>query len=72
MNIQASKLELVKLILNIENPSIITKILDVLKKDSSDFYLELTELEKEEINFGIEQLDAGKRISLEDFLKKVS
>ncbi|MFN5417017.1 MAG: hypothetical protein ACK5B9_08185 [Flavobacteriia bacterium] len=72
MNIQASKIELVKLILNIENSSIINKILDILKNDTTDFYLELSESEKEEINLGIQQLDNGERISLEDFMKKVS
>lgn len=72
MNIQASKIELVKLILNIENSTIINKMLDMLKNDETDFYLELSETEKEEINLGIQQLDKGQRISLEDFMKKVS
>ncbi len=72
MDIQTSKLELVKLIVNIDNQKIIDKILKVLKSEQEDFWLELTPREKEEIRIGIEQLDAGHRTSLDEFLKKVS
>lgn len=72
MDLQTSKLELVKLIVNIDNQKIIDKILKVLKSDQEDFWLELTPQEKEEIRTGIEQLDAGHRTSLDEFLKKVS
>ncbi len=72
MDIQASKLELVKLITNIENPRIIDKVLRILKSEQEDFWLELTSQEKEEVRIGIKQLNEGKRISLEDFLRKVS
>ncbi len=72
MDIHASKLELVKLIVNIENKKIIEKLLKVLKSEEEDFWLELTESEKEEIKLGISQLESGQRISLEDFKKKYS
>jgi len=72
MDIQASKLELVKLIVNIDNGKVINKILRVLKSDQEDFWLELSEIEKEEIQIGIKQLDSGNRISIDDFLAKVS
>lgn len=72
MDIHASKLELVKLIVNIDNQKILDKILKVLKSEQDDFWLELTPEEKEEIRVGIKQLDAGHRTSLDDFLKKVS
>ena len=72
MDIQASKLELVKLIVNIDNGKVIDKILRVLKSEQEDFWLELSEIEKEEIQIGIKQLDSGKRISIDDFLAKVS
>lgn len=41
----------------------------VIINNYSDFYSELTELEKEEINLGIQQLDKGERIPLDDFMK---
>lgn len=72
MDIQASKIELAKLILNIESPALITKIKELLTKETGDFWLTLSESEKEEINFGINQLDQGLRVSIDDFLSKVS
>jgi hypothetical protein len=72
MNIQASKLELVKLIVDTDNDRIITKLLEVLKSEEKDFWIALSESEKKEIELGIKQLDAGQRISLEDFQTKVS
>ncbi len=72
MDIQSSKIELAKLILNIENPTLIDRIKDLLTKETSDFWSSLSGSEKEEINFGINQLDKGLRVSVSEFLKKVS
>ena len=72
MDIQNSKIELAKLVLNIESPALIVKIKNLLTKESSDFWLTLSESEKQEINFGINQLNKGLRISIDDFLRKVS
>ncbi len=72
MDIQASKLELVKLIVNMDNKKIIDKMLSILRSEKEDFWLELSLEEKEEIELGIKQLDDGQRISWDDFLKRVS
>jgi hypothetical protein len=72
MDIHASKLELVKLIVNINNQKIIDKLIRLLKSEQEDFWLELTESERDEIKLGISQLESGKRISFEDFKKKYS
>lgn len=72
MDIQASKLELVKLIVSTDNHQIIKRLLNALKSEEDDFWIALSESEKEEIKLGIKQLDAGQRISLDDFMKKVS
>ena len=72
MDIQNSKIELAKLVLNIESPALIDKIKNLLTKESGDFWLTLSEYEKQEINFGINQLNKGLRISIDDFLRKVS
>ena len=72
MDIQTSKLELVKLIINMDNKKIIDKVLTILKSEKEDFWLELSPEEKEEIELGIKQLDNGQRISWDDFQKKVS
>jgi hypothetical protein len=71
MDIQSSKIELTKLILNIESPALIQKIKDLLIKESSDFWSELSDIQKEEMRIGIDQLNRGERISVEDFLKKI-
>ncbi len=74
MDIQATKLELVKLIVNLESQEMVEKIFNLVVSEQSkdDFWLETNELEKMEIKKGIEQLDNGEGIYLEDFLKKVA
>lgn len=72
MDIQSSKIELTKLILNIDDPALIEKIKDLLVRETSDFWSTLTDEQKEELKLGIEQLNDGQRTSFEDFLNKVS
>jgi len=72
MDIQSSKIELAKLILSLENPEIIEKIRNLLKKESKQKRVTLTDYEKKEIEMAIKMLDSGERISFDDFLKKVS
>jgi hypothetical protein len=72
MDLQTSKLELIKLVVNIDNQKAIEKLIKVLKSEEEDFWLELSDQERQEINHGISLLESGKRISLDDFLKKVS
>ena len=72
MDIQTSKIELTKLILNIDNPSLIEKIKDLLISETSDFWPTLSDPQKEELKLGIQQLNDGERIAFKDFLKKVS
>ena len=71
MDLQTSKLELIKLIVTIDNQNVIQKLINTLKSEQEDFWLELSEEERQEINFGIAQLEAGQRILLDDFLKKI-
>ncbi|MEM7486464.1 MAG: hypothetical protein AAF348_14750 [Bacteroidota bacterium] len=72
MDIKTSKIELVKIILNIDNDDFIKKVVDFINREKSDFWSDLTELEKEEISKGIEQLNMGERTSYKDALKKIS
>ena len=64
MDIQSIKIELAKLILEIENPSLIQKIKDILTKETSDLWTKLSAQEKSEIQLGIKQLNSGQRIAL--------
>lgn len=72
MDIKTTKIELAKLILNLENPSMIEKIKDLLKSEAEDFADSMTKFEKEEINIAMEFLKEEKRVSFDDFLKRVS
>ena len=72
MDIKTSKIELVKMILNIDSDQFIEKITAFIKKEKDDFWNDLSDEDKAEIEEGIKQLDAGKRISYQDFLKKLT
>ncbi len=72
MNIQTSKIELVKLILSIDNEKFIEKITEFIQKEKVDFWNELSLSEQEEIEKGIKELDNGKRVDFDEFLKKIS
>lgn len=72
MDIETSKVELIRLIQNIENPKLISRLCDFLKRESQDFWDELSEPEKREIKIGLEQLNKGERIDFDEFINKVS
>ena len=72
MDIRTSKIELVKMILNIENDKFIEKITEFVQKEKIDFWNELSLSEQKQIEKGIKQLNKGKRVEFNDFLKKIS
>jgi hypothetical protein len=72
MDIRTTKLELLKTILETENNDFIQRVADFVKKEKVDFWDELTLTEQSEIKQGVEELDNGKRVSYESFLKKIS
>jgi len=72
MNIQTSKIALVKMILNIENDKFIEKITEFIQNEKVDFWSELSLSEQNEIQKGIKELNKGKKVEYADFLKKIS
>lgn len=71
MNIQAEKIELVKMILETDNPNILSSIKRMLKRESKkDFWDTLPQSQKEDILKGIEEIDNGEIVDYEDFIKK--
>lgn len=72
MDIQTTKLELLKTIMDNENTEFIQKVSDFVKKETTDFWNELSLSEQKEIKQGIDELDNGKRVSYDSFLKKIS
>ncbi len=72
MNIETSKIELVKIILNIDNDTFLKKVTDFINNEQSDFWNELSAAEQAEIKLGIDQLNQGKRTSYKEVLKEIS
>jgi hypothetical protein len=50
MDIQTSKIQLVKEILDIDTPELIEKVVNLLKKEKRDFWNDLSPYQQEEIN----------------------
>lgn len=72
MTIQDKKLELIKLIAEIQDDKTIDQFSDFAKNNFKLTWSDVSDLEKRGIELGLKQLEEGKSISLEDFLKKVS
>ena len=60
MNIQAEKIELVKLLLDTDSPKVIQSIKQIFKTENpTDFWDELTKEEQAEIKQGIQDIEDG-------------
>ena len=71
MNIQAEKIELMKLILETDNPSILSSIKKILKRESKkDFWDTLPQSQKNEILKSIKEIENGEIVDYEDFIRK--
>ncbi|MBA4743933.1 hypothetical protein [Flagellimonas halotolerans] len=71
MNIQAEKIELVKMLLNTNDPKIIQSIKRIFKKEgSTDFWDELTTEQQAEINQGISEIENGDVVDFDSFMAK--
>ncbi|WP_109830642.1 hypothetical protein [Reichenbachiella versicolor] len=72
MDIQTSKIELAKLILNLDNPRVIEEIKALIVDSQDEFTNTLTDTEKEEIEIALTELNEGKRTSFDSFMSKFS
>lgn len=71
MNIQAEKIELVKMLLDTENPEIIESIKKIFKKEkTSDFLDDLTIEQCEEIERASLEIKNGEVTDYESFMQK--
>ncbi|MFC0877151.1 hypothetical protein ACE01N_11175 [Saccharicrinis sp. FJH2] len=68
MNIQAEKLELMRMILETDNPKILASIKKIFKKQSNDFWETIPKSQKDEIFEGIKQIENGEIIDYDDFM----
>ena len=71
MNIQAEKIEIMKLILETDNPIILESVKNIFKKNTTtDFWETLPQEQKEDILQGIKDIENGEVVDYEDFMKK--
>jgi len=71
MNIQTEKIELVKMLLNTNDPKIIQSIKQIFKNQgAADFWDELTTEQQAEINQGISEIENGDLVDFDSFMAK--
>jgi len=71
MNIQAEKIEIMKMILDTDNPSILESVKNIFKKNTTaDFWETLSQEQKEDIMQGIKDIENGDIVDYEDFIKQ--
>lgn len=70
MNIQTQKIELVKMILNTNDKSLLEIIKNIFTRQSVDLWDELDEEVKADVEEAIRQLDKGEGIPHERVMKK--
>jgi hypothetical protein len=70
MNIQSEKIEIIKLILETDNPGILESVKNIFKKSTTtDFWETLPVEQKEDIIQGIKEIENGEVVDYEDFMK---
>lgn len=71
MNIHDEKLELVKLILDTDNPDILSSIKRIFTNSRKiDFWDNLSDYQKDEILKGINEIENEETVNYEEFIKK--
>ncbi|MEQ8240843.1 MAG: hypothetical protein RIA69_16615 [Cyclobacteriaceae bacterium] len=71
MNIQSEKIELVKMLLETENPETIESIKEIFKKEkSADFWDDLSIDQREEIEKASLEIENGEITDYESFMQK--
>ncbi len=71
MNIQAEKIELLELILETDNPTVLESVKKIfLQETKTDFWESLPQEQKEDIFQGLKDIENGDVIDYEDFMRK--
>ena len=70
MNIEATKLELMHLLLQTQKESLLAKLKKVFEEEQTDWWDEMTREEQQEIKKGLLQADQGDTIAHEDVMKR--
>lgn len=70
MNIEATKLELMQLLLQTQKESLLMKIKTILEEEQEDWWSEMSKDEQDEIKTGLAQADKGEFIANEKVMKR--
>ena len=71
MNIQAEKIEIMRMVLETDNPNILKSVMKIFKESkTTDFWETISKEQKEDILQGIEEIENGEIVNYEDFIKK--
>ena len=70
MDIQATKLELMQMLLNTQKEDVLAQVKAILE-DETDFWETLSVEDQQAIDEGIQQLERGESISFEDAEKEI-
>ena len=70
MDIQAEKLNLIKWLAEVNEPSIIERFMALKNKQQDDWWDQISEDEKSEIDEGLAQADKGEVFSHEEIMTK--
>ena len=72
MDIQATKIELAQLLLNTDDVSVLNKIKSIFKNEKKDWFDDLNDFQKEQIEIGEKEIDNGEVVSWEEVKKQMS
>ncbi len=71
MNIQAEKIEIMKMILETNNPIILESVKSIFRESrKTDFWETVSQEQKDDILQGIEEIENGEVVDYSDFMKK--
>lgn len=72
MNLQALKKDILHRIIETENEDTLLKISHVLNVGKKDFWDDLTENQRKEVEIGLKQIESGETEDWEDFFERAS
>jgi len=72
MDIQVEKLELIKMLAETENPSIIKEIKKIFQREKNDWWDELSDDQKLILNQADKEIDNGDFVTSEEFFDVIS
>ncbi|MDX9941722.1 MAG: hypothetical protein RBS53_05820 [Bacteroidales bacterium] len=71
MDLQSAKIEIIRMVLETDNPGILETIRKIFRKEESpDFWLSLSREEQDEILVGFKEIEQGELTDYEELLKK--